>query len=173
MATWTIIGSSITYYLPAIEGVVNQSVRGLKTGDLLRKIQTREIDVFFDRILFYIGGNDATYHPRKGTPPLPLEDIMVNVDRIIDTVHRWNPKAHIYFYELAPRLIQYEQSKDVIHRLNLYYRKICKRQTIKGAQFTNKGGFPQLHRYQSDGIHLSDDALALMKDVTKKFIRHH
>ena len=47
----------------AIEGVVNQSARGLKIGE---------------RILIYADDNDATstYHPREGTPPLPDEDIM-------------------------------------------------------------------------------------------------
>ena len=51
----------------------------------------------------------------EGSPPLPLEDIMKTVDKIIDNIHRRNPKAHICLYELAPSLSQYEQSKCIIH----------------------------------------------------------
>ena len=33
---------------------------GTTPGTCLEKIQTREINVFFDRFIIYIGGNDAT-----------------------------------------------------------------------------------------------------------------
>ena len=175
MEEWTIIGSSITFYMEAIPGVVNQSIRGLTTAKLLRLLSDEEchLSVNFKNILFYIGSNDCTTHPKKKTPPANFEDIIKNISDITDLVKSKNPKVNIHFYELAPRFSCYDECCRAIKRLNRHFRGLSEKKTIKAGRVTNKRGKPQKEHYAPDGIHLSKGALVKLRNITIKFIKNH
>ena len=181
MDKWTLIGTSITYNMPPICGLVNQSIPGLTTSELLRILtcdqkkltHDQHICLDYDHILMYIGDNDvcqALHNPAE--PHISLLEIKKNIEDFIRIVKERNPSAKVHFIELAPRPVQYEESQARIFCLNMLYRRLCCRRTIKARQFSTKGGHPNMENYQPDGIHLTDDSLKKFKQVILKFMRH-
>ena len=150
-----------------IPGVKNQSIRGLTTARLLKMLTEEkcQISLNFKNILLYIGGKDCTTHPRKRTPPADYEDIIKNIECISKLIKAKNPDTNIHFYELAPRLSQYEQHLQCHHKIQPALQTAMLQEDYKGRTSHDQTK-PQKDNHAPDGIHLSKQALSKLRSIT-------
>lgn len=155
--------------------VVNSSGSKDKTIDVLENIKEKVYQYNPSKVFIMIGTNDIE-------ADLALEDISLNIERIVNSIMENRPYADIYVCSICPvNGSDDKSSHDVIgdrlntdiQELNKLIKNMCGEKNITYIDIYNKlideNGDLDID-YTDDGLHINEEAYKIITDEVIKYI---
>jgi len=135
--------------------VVPRGFGGSVMHDLLHYLDRVALVYKPRAILIYEGDNDT-----GGTPPIPNEAIVSDLEKIIARVHEKLPATRIYVLSIKPSVLR-RSRWSVAQQVNGRYREIAARDPLVhyvdvASPLLNKDGSVMTDIFVADNLHLND-----------------
>lgn len=155
------------------QSVLNRGIDGNTSTYLLQRVHelTRHTP---DKIFIAIGTNDL--------PHTPIDRVIENIDRIIETFASESPGTRIYIQSVLPtgprpmfRDADSDRKNALIRELNASYRQLCKEKGLTFIDlydsFIDPDGRYIRKELTSDDLHLTGKGYLVWKSIVEPYIR--